>query len=159
MILPSEPLIGLAAGLAAILVYVIIAWRGGAWGESASQRWMTLGWVLHALTVWGSLSTELGVPRFGFAAALSATAWLVLTFYTLERHWFPQLGARLVLSGMGAVTVGIITAAGLKLLLALLQCRCRCQFRCRWVALDLLRLLWLVSLVAASARSLRLTKT
>jgi ABC-type uncharacterized transport system permease subunit len=107
MILPSAPLIGLAAGLAAILTYVIIAWRGGAWSESASQRWMTLAWLLHALTVWGSLSTELGVPRFGFAAALSATAWLVLTFYTLERHWFPQKGARLILAGMGAVTVAL----------------------------------------------------
>jgi ABC-type uncharacterized transport system permease subunit len=107
MILPSVPWLSMAAGWAAMLAYLIIAWRGGAWSEIRSQRAMTLAWVLHALTVWGSLSTETGAPRFGFAPALSATAWLVLTFYTLERHWFPQLGARLILSGLGVVTVAL----------------------------------------------------
>lgn len=107
MILPSAPWLGLAAAWAAMLAYVVIAWRGGAWSETHSQRAMTLAWALHALTVWGSLSTDTGAPRFGFAPALSATAWLVLTFYTLERHWFPQLGARLILSGLGVVTVAL----------------------------------------------------
>ena len=105
MILPSAPVLAWLAGLAAVVAYVLVAWRGGAWGESTLQRLMTLGWGLHAVTVWASLATETGVPRFGFAPALSATAWLVLTFYTLERHWFPQLGARLILSGMGALTL------------------------------------------------------
>lgn len=105
MILPSVPLMAWLTGLAAVLAYALVAWRGGVWGESTSQRLMTLAWGLHALTVWGSLATETGVPRFGFAPALSATAWLVLTFYTLERHWFPQLGARLILSGLGAATL------------------------------------------------------
>ena len=107
MILPSASLWGLAAGWAAIVSYLIIAWRGAAWSEGRSQRAMTLAWVLHAAAVWGSLSTDSGAPRFGFAPALSATAWLVLTFYTLERHWFPQTGARLILSGLGAVAVGL----------------------------------------------------
>lgn len=107
MILPSAPLIGLSAGLAAMVAYAIVAWRGGAWGELRSQRWMTLAWLLHAVAVWGSLGTELGVPRFGFAPALSATAWLVLTFYTLERHWFPQWGARLILAGLGGLSLAL----------------------------------------------------
>ncbi len=105
MILPSAPLLAWLAGLAAVAAYALVAWRGGIWGESTSQRLMTAGWLLHAVTVWGSLATESGAPRFGFAPALSATAWLVLTFYILERHWFPQLGARLILSGLGAVTL------------------------------------------------------
>ena len=110
MILPSAPLIGLSAGLAAIVAYAIVAWRGGAWGETHSQRWMTLAWLLHAVAVWGSLGTEQGVPRFGFAPALSATAWLVLTFYTLERHWFPQLGARIILAGLGGISLALALA-------------------------------------------------
>ncbi|MDI9331653.1 MAG: cytochrome c biogenesis protein CcsA [Alphaproteobacteria bacterium] len=107
MILTIEPLIGWLAGWAAIFAYALVAWRGGAWGENGSQRLMTLAWLLHAFAVWGSLGSELGAPRFGFAPALSATAWLVLTFYTLERHWFPQWGSRLILSGLGGVTVAL----------------------------------------------------
>jgi hypothetical protein len=29
-------------------------------------------------------------PRFGFAPALSVTAWLVLTVYAVESHLFPN---------------------------------------------------------------------
>ena len=107
MILTTEPLLAWMASLAAMAAYALIAWRGGVWSEKGNQRGMTLAWALHALAVWGSLAGEQGEPRFGFAPALSATAWLVLTFYTLERHWFPQLGARLILSGLGGVTVAL----------------------------------------------------
>jgi ABC-type uncharacterized transport system permease subunit len=44
-------------------------------------------------------------PRFGFAPALSVTAWLVLTVYAVESHLFPQLQARWALAGLGAVAV------------------------------------------------------
>lgn len=107
MILPSVPLIGSLAAWAAMAAYAMVAWRGGAWGETRAQRWMTAAWLLHALAVWGSLGAELDAPRFGFAPALSATAWLVLTFYTLERHWFPQWGARFILAGMGGVALAL----------------------------------------------------
>ncbi len=107
MILPSVPLIGSLAAWAAMAAYAMVAWRGGAWGEIRTQRWMTAAWLLHALAVWGSLGAELDAPRFGFAPALSATAWLVLTFYTLERHWFPQWGARLILAGMGGLALAL----------------------------------------------------
>lgn len=107
MILTTEPSIAWLAGLAAMAAYAVVAWRGGVWGEAGSQRWMTAAWLLHALAVWGSLVGEQGVHRFGFAPALSATAWLVLTFYTLERHWFAQWGVRLFLSGLGGCTVAL----------------------------------------------------
>ncbi|MEY2661533.1 MAG: hypothetical protein RLZZ123_2705 [Pseudomonadota bacterium] len=107
MILTTEPWLGWLASWAAMAVYALIAWRGGAWGETISQRLLTAAWVLHALAVWGSLAGEEGVPRFGFAPALSATAWLVLTFYTLERHWFPQGGGRMILTALGGFTVAL----------------------------------------------------
>jgi ABC-type uncharacterized transport system permease subunit len=44
-------------------------------------------------------------PRFGFAPALSFTAWLVLTVYAVESHRFPNLRARWALSGLGAAAV------------------------------------------------------
>ena len=44
-------------------------------------------------------------PRFGFAPALSVTAWLVLTVYAIERELFPKLRTRWVLAALGALTV------------------------------------------------------
>jgi ABC-type uncharacterized transport system permease subunit len=48
--------------------------------------------------------------RFGFAPALSVTAWLMLTFYVLEQHWFPQLRTRWTLSMVGAAVVMVAAA-------------------------------------------------
>ena len=45
---------------------------------------------------WSMLETT---PRFGFAPALSVTAWLVLTVYAIEHQLFPQLQARWALAG------------------------------------------------------------
>jgi ABC-type uncharacterized transport system permease subunit len=44
-------------------------------------------------------------PRFGFAPALSVTAWLVLTVYAIERQVFPQMQARWALAALGAAAV------------------------------------------------------
>ena len=105
MILPSVPLPSLWTGLAAALAYAMVALWGGRLPEKRTQALVTLAWALHAFSVLLSLLSTEGPPRFGFAPALSATAWLVLTFYTLERHWFPQLKARWVLAGLGAWAV------------------------------------------------------
>ncbi|MBA2676344.1 cytochrome c biogenesis protein CcsA, partial [Ramlibacter sp.] len=62
-----------------------------------------VAWVLHgALLAWGVLGAE---PRFGFAPAVSMTAWLVLTVYAVESQLFPQLQARWALAGLGAAAV------------------------------------------------------
>jgi ABC-type uncharacterized transport system permease subunit len=44
-------------------------------------------------------------PRFGFAPALSVTAWLALTVYGIESRLLPQLKARWALAGLGAAAV------------------------------------------------------
>jgi ABC-type uncharacterized transport system permease subunit len=44
-------------------------------------------------------------PRFGFAPALSVTAWLVLTVYAVESRLYPQLQARWALAGLGSAAV------------------------------------------------------
>jgi ABC-type uncharacterized transport system permease subunit len=60
-------------------------------------------WLLHGVTLaWGLVGQA---PRFGFAPALSITAWLVLTVYAVEKQVFPQLHARWALAGLGALAV------------------------------------------------------
>jgi ABC-type uncharacterized transport system permease subunit len=62
--------------------------------------------LFHGLSVLASFIPEPDTtPRFGFAPALSATAWLFLMVYTLEHHWFPQMKTRWVLSGAGLAAV------------------------------------------------------
>ena len=70
-------------------------------GRPASPCW--LAWVLHAVVLALGLLGE--PPRFGFAPALSVTAWLVLTVYAVERQMFPQLEARWALAGLGSAAV------------------------------------------------------
>jgi ABC-type uncharacterized transport system permease subunit len=60
-------------------------------------------WVLHGVVLAIGLMGD--PPRFGFAPALSVTAWLVLTVYAVERQLFPQLEARWALAGLGAAAV------------------------------------------------------
>lgn len=63
------------------------------------------GWVLHGLMLAQGL---LGEPqRFGFAPALSTTAWLVLAVYAIESRLLPQLQAQWALAGLGAVAVAL----------------------------------------------------
>ena len=68
-------------------------------GAAASRNALLAAWVLHgALLVWGLWGEA---PRFGFAPALSMTAWLVLTVYAVERQLFPQMRARWMLAALG----------------------------------------------------------
>ena len=63
------------------------------------------GWVLHGLMLAEGL---LGEPqRFGFAPALSTTAWLVLAVYAIESRLLPQLQAQWALAGLGAAAVAL----------------------------------------------------
>ncbi len=102
MILSSASPAGVALSLAAAAAYAVAAAGAARLGEAASRRAILAAWLLHA----GALATSLmGQPRFGFAPALSVTAWLVLTVYAVERQMFPQLRARWALSGLGAAAV------------------------------------------------------
>jgi len=91
--------------MASALSYALVAILGGKITEKANVRLIVGVWLLHGLAVASSLISTDGVPHFGFAPILSATAWLVLSFYAFERHWFPQLTARLLLCALGALTV------------------------------------------------------
>lgn len=103
MILPSASPIGWLLGLAAALAYAVPVAGAARLAEATVRKALSVAWALHAVVlVWGLWG---GAPRFGFAPALSMTAWLVLTVYAVERQLFPQLRARWVLAALGALAV------------------------------------------------------
>jgi len=103
MILPSASPAGLVLTLAAVAAYAIPAAAAARLSDQTARLALQAAWGLHALVLIWSLFGD--VPRFGFAPALSITAWLVLTVYAIERQMFPQLRARWALAGLGAATV------------------------------------------------------
>ncbi|RZL58432.1 MAG: cytochrome C assembly protein [Variovorax sp.] len=99
--IPSPP--GVALGIATAAAYGVAAAMSSRFGRPATQSVLGLAWLLHALALGWGLAGE--VPRFGFAPALSITAWLVLTVYGIESRMYPQLKSRRVLAALGAVVV------------------------------------------------------
>lgn len=103
---PSATLLPLAATSAvALLAYLLAALnRPNGWLGAA----LAVGWVAHALAIIVH-GIGIGEPtpgaRFGFAPALSVTAWLVLTVYLIESRLYPQLQARWTLAIFGAVVL------------------------------------------------------
>ena len=103
MILASASPLGLLLSAAAALAYAVPALGARAMGGVSARRVLLLAWLLHgAQLAWGVLGSE---PRFGFAPALSITAWLVLTVYVVEQQLFPQLRSRWPLATLGSVAV------------------------------------------------------
>jgi ABC-type uncharacterized transport system permease subunit len=89
--------------VAAALAYAVPAAGASRLSERAARTALLIAWLLHAVVLAaGLLATP---PRFGFAPALSITAWLVLTVYAIERQLFPQLEARWALAGLGSAAV------------------------------------------------------
>ena len=96
---PASPVLALAA----VAAYAVPAVAGPRLSVTLAWRFLLGAWVLHALVL---LAPMLDSPaRFGFAPALSVTAWLALTVYGVERQMFPQLKARWALAGLGALAV------------------------------------------------------
>jgi ABC-type uncharacterized transport system permease subunit len=94
--------------VAALLVYFWAALDG----SDRAVRWaLPLAWVAHGT---GLLAHLLGVgetdpgARFGFAPALCATAWLVVTVYAIESRFLPLPGVRRVLSVLGGLSLGLM---------------------------------------------------
>ncbi|MBM3386345.1 MAG: cytochrome C assembly protein [Betaproteobacteria bacterium] len=102
MILASTPVWTGLASAVAVLGYALPALAHRRLNDQATRRLLWLAWLAHALALLGGL-----VPpqRFGFAPALSVTAWLVLTAYQIERHFYPQLRGRWALGGLGGLVV------------------------------------------------------
>ncbi|MDM0114541.1 cytochrome c biogenesis protein CcsA [Variovorax sp. J22R133] len=100
MILASPSPLGVALGIATAVAYGITAAGASRMSRSATQTLLGLAWLLHAVALaWGLTG---GDPRFGFAPALSVTAWLVLTVYAVESRLYPHLNVRRVLALLGA---------------------------------------------------------
>lgn len=103
MILASATPTGWALSLAAALAYAAPAAAGQRLAGPQVRAVLAVAWCLHAaLLVHGLLADP---PRFGFAPALSITAWLVLTVYVVESQLFPHLRARWTLAGLGAIAI------------------------------------------------------
>ena len=104
MILASASTATVLLSAAAALAYAVPAAGASRLNLSGSRSALLAAWLLHgALLCWGLLFSA--TPRFGFAPALSVTAWLVLTVYAVESRVFPQLHARWALATFGAVAV------------------------------------------------------
>ena len=104
MILASASLATVLLSAAAAVAYAVPAAAASRLTLSNSRHALLAAWLLHGILLcWGLLFVA--QPRFGFAPALSVTAWLVLTVYAVESHVFPQLRARWALAGFGAIAV------------------------------------------------------
>ena len=113
MILPSASPSTWLLALVTAAAYAIGAAVASRSQASRSHLAMAPAWALHAGAIgWSQLG---GAPHFGFAAALSMTAWLVLTIYALEREsgvllWQQELGCEF--SAGPAISAGILAQAG-----------------------------------------------
>lgn len=100
MILALTGWFGFAAGLAATLVYGVLAMGSRRMGDGTARLLLLAALLLHALSLAEGLLGQ--PPRFGFAPALSMTAWLVIVVYAVESRLIPQLRARWALAAVGA---------------------------------------------------------
>ena len=95
--------VGWALAVVAAIAYAVPALAAQRMQESGARLGLRIAWALHAVTLaWGLMGDT---PRFGFAPALSITAWLVLTVYVVEQQLYPQLRSRWPLSAMGCIAV------------------------------------------------------
>lgn len=103
MILASASPTSLVLALAAAAAYALPAAAAARLSERAARAALLVAWILHAAVLAAGLVGD--TPRFGFAPALSVTAWLVLTVYAIESQLIPRLQARWALAGLGAAAV------------------------------------------------------
>ncbi len=94
-----------AALLSAVtaLCYAFLAWAHPRLTQRQNRWVLGCAWFLHLFVLITALTES--PARFGFAPALSVTAWLVLTVYLFETRLYPQLSARWSLAALGAVSV------------------------------------------------------
>jgi len=103
MILSSASTASVVLSLAAALAYAVPAAAASRLSGPQARMALLLAWLLHVLAIAAGLLGD--PPRFGFAPALSVTAWLVLTVYAVESQVFPHLQARWALAGLGSAAV------------------------------------------------------
>lgn len=103
MILPSASTSSLILAVVAALAYLVPAVAQRHLSPATTRGVALAAWLLHALALAWALFG--GAPRFGFAPALSVTAWLVAGVYAVESHFYPQMQTRWALSALGAAAV------------------------------------------------------
>ncbi len=103
MILASASPLSLTLALTAAAAYAVSAAGASRLGAAGARAAVWVAWLLHGVLLAVSLLGS--EPRFGFAPALSVTAWLVAAVYAIESHVFPQLQTRWALSALGAIAV------------------------------------------------------
>jgi len=108
MILAIPSPLAVALGIATAAAYGFAAAAGARLSRKTTQWALGLAWLLHAAVLGHGLVGS--QPRFGFAPALSVTAWLVLTVYGIESRLYPQLKVRRVLAALGAAAVLLAVA-------------------------------------------------
>jgi ABC-type uncharacterized transport system permease subunit len=95
--------------LVALLTYAVVALAGGRM-PAALRGTLLAGWLAHALAIvvdTTGLGTGVAGTRFGFAPALSVTAWLVLTVYGIESRFVELRNVHRVLALLGALAVAL----------------------------------------------------
>lgn len=92
-----------ALSLAAALAYAMSVAGPSRLGQRGAAFTLGAAGLLHLCAIAAGLLAN--PPRFGFAPALSITAWLVVTVYAIEKQVFPQLVSRWALGGACAVLV------------------------------------------------------
>ncbi|MEI8028583.1 MAG: cytochrome c biogenesis protein CcsA [Comamonadaceae bacterium] len=103
MILASASPLGLTLAVVAALAYSVSAIGAVRLGHTTAKAAVWLAWLAHGiLLAMGLFGSE---PRFGFAPALSVTAWLIAAVYAIESHLYPLLQTRWALSALGAAAV------------------------------------------------------
>lgn len=100
--LALHPLVTVLSAMAA-LAYALVPWASSRLSPLQGRALLALTWGLHLLALLASLVGD--SVRFGFAPALSVTAWLVLTVYLIESRLYPQLQARWTLAVFGVVVM------------------------------------------------------
>lgn len=104
MILSPSPWWSSIPSLGAALGYALLALHPVRLATGKLNLLMATVWLLHGVAL-ATNQFGTGAMRFGFAPALSFTAWMVFTLYAIETRLYPQLRARASLVGLGAATV------------------------------------------------------
>ncbi len=101
MILTSASPTVLMLAVATAVAYSVSAMGAARLGSRLARAAVWLAWLLHGLLLALSLFGQ--EPRFGFAPAMSVTAWLIAAVYAVESHVYPLLQTRWTLSLLGAI--------------------------------------------------------
>lgn len=103
MILASASPIHLILSVSAAAAYAWPAILANRLSQRSARLWVAVAWLLHgAMLAWTLFGEQ---PHFGFAPAMSVTAWLVAAVYAVESQIYPQLPTRWTLCALGALAV------------------------------------------------------